>query len=70
MDFLEQSVLCLQTSNTMQMVMYYIARHPDVQEKIRTEIYDVTGKDPTKPISQADLNNLKYLRAAIREVQR
>ncbi len=54
----------------MQMVMYYIARHPDVQEKIRTEIYDVTGKDPTKPISQADLNNLKYLRAAIREVQR
>ena len=54
----------------MQMVMYYIARHPEVQEKIRTEIYDVTGKDSTIPISQSQLNDLKYLRAAVREVQR
>ncbi len=59
-----------QTSNSMQMVMYYIARHSEIQEKIRAEIHDVIGKDPTQPISQADLNNLKYLRAAVREVQR
>ncbi len=54
----------------MQMVLYYVSRHPEVQQNIRSEIYDVIGKDPATPISQSDLNNMKYLRAAIREVQR
>ncbi len=53
----------------MQMVLYYVSRHPEVQQKIRSEICDVIGKDPTTSISQSDLNNMKYLRAAIREVQ-
>ena len=54
----------------MQLVLYYVSRNPEVQETIRNELYNVLGKDHTGPITAAQLNGLKYLRATIREAQR
>ncbi len=54
----------------MQLVLDLVSRSSRVQTIIRQEISNVIGEDSTSPITAKQLNELKYLRATIREVQR
>ncbi|GLV43368.1 Cytochrome P450 12a5 [Carabus blaptoides fortunei] len=57
------------TSRTMGNLLYLLAKHPDVQEKLREEVRRVV---PTKQtaVTKEKLNNLPYLRAVIKESMR
>ncbi len=54
----------------MQLVLHFVSRNPRVQTIIRQELSNVIGEGSTSPITAKQLNELKYLRATIREVQR
>ncbi|CAG8707020.1 5804_t:CDS:2, partial [Dentiscutata heterogama] len=55
------------TSNTMLYVIYYIAKYPEVQQKIVKEIESILGNNVNKEITLKDLDNMKYCDAVINE---
>jgi len=47
-------------------LLYFLARNPDKQEKLRDEILSVVGPKGTSVTPEA-LNELRYLKASIKE---
>uniref|UniRef100_A0A6P4G0X4 Probable cytochrome P450 4d20 n=1 Tax=Drosophila rhopaloa TaxID=1041015 RepID=A0A6P4G0X4_DRORH len=58
------------TSSGVSHALYAIARHPKVQERIYEELLRVLGQDPSAPVTQSQLNDLKYLECVIKETMR
>ncbi|CAG8739144.1 17285_t:CDS:2, partial [Racocetra fulgida] len=56
------------TSNNMLYMIYYVAKYPEVQQKVVQEIESILGKDLNKEITLKDIDNLKYCEAVINEV--
>ena len=59
----------LQTSNSSTTTLFYLAKNQDKQEKLREEIDRVLETKDT-PITAAKLEDMKYLRACIKEAMR
>lgn len=49
--------------------MYQLANHPDKQLKLQEEL-DRVMPDPTKPLTKQQLEDMRYLRACIKETMR
>ncbi|EDV50308.2 uncharacterized protein Dere_GG14513 [Drosophila erecta] len=58
------------TSSGVSHALYAIARHPEVQQRIYEELQRVLGPDPSAPVTQAQLQDLKYLDCVIKETMR
>jgi len=58
------------TSSGVSHALYAIARHPKVQERIYEELQQVLGEDPHAPVTQSQLQDLKYLDCVIKETLR
>ena len=56
------------TSNTMQWVLYMMAKHPNRQEILRHEVISVLGNETIA--SPTDLSQMPYLKAWVRETLR
>ena len=57
------------TSNALSRILQLLAQHPDVQDKLRTEILDAQGGQDAD-LSYDDLVKLPYLDAVCRETLR
>jgi len=55
------------TTSGISFCLCLISRHPEVQKKLFDEIRQVLGDDKTRPTTQRDLNELKYLECVIKE---
>lgn len=55
------------TTSGISFLLYNIALHPEVQEKIVEEIKYVLGMDPKKFFTFGDLKNMTYLECVIKE---
>ena len=49
------------TGNTLAFALYELAKNPDVQEKLRTEVEDITDGDLEKELTYYDLQKMTYL---------
>ncbi|GBC01273.1 hypothetical protein RclHR1_04120003 [Rhizophagus clarus] len=58
------------TANTISFIIYYLAHNPDVKKKTVEEIDRIFQGDKTRPITEDDLQKLKYCEAVIKEVSR
>ncbi|GBC28064.2 cytochrome P450 [Rhizophagus irregularis DAOM 181602=DAOM 197198] len=58
------------TANTISYIIYYLAHNPDVKKKMLNEIDRIFQGDKTRPITENNLNNLKYCEAIAKEVSR
>ncbi|PKC66473.1 cytochrome P450 [Rhizophagus irregularis] len=58
------------TANMISFIVYYLAHYPDVKRKVVEEIDRVFQDDKTRPITEKDLNQFKYIDAVIKEVDR
>lgn len=58
------------TTSGTSFALYVISRHPEVQEKLFSEIREVTGDDKTLAPSYTQLQNLHYLECVIKESMR
>ncbi len=54
------------TSHTTAFLLYYLARNPRVQERLRQEVLQVVGPRGC-PVTATVLNDLQYLKACIKE---
>jgi cytochrome P450 len=52
----------------MQMIIYVLAKIPEIQNKVRDEIYEVMGD--REEVEFEDIPNLKYLYQVIQETLR
>lgn len=57
------------TATTLQWITYRIAKHRDIQEKIRKEVFEVFGPHP-RPITFEDYEKLIYTNSVIMETLR
>ena len=55
------------TANTMDMLMYFLAAHPDVQEKVFSEIEEKLGKER---LTYDNVRTLHYLGNCLEETGR
>lgn len=58
------------TTSGTSFALYVISRHPEVQEKLFSEIREVIGDDKTLAPSYTQLQNLHYLECVIKESMR
>ncbi|GBC17955.1 cytochrome P450 [Rhizophagus irregularis DAOM 181602=DAOM 197198] len=58
------------TANTISFVIYHIAHNPDVKKKMLEEIDRIFQGDRTRPITENDVQKLKYCKAIVKEVSR
>ena len=60
------------TSNSIGWTLLELARHPDVQKKLRQEIHDMesTVRAQGSTPSQSDIEQMPYLQAVIKEALR
>lgn len=58
----------LQLGNTLVFLLYLVAKHPDVQEKIYEEVSQLAPAG--MPITAEHLHNATYLHACISEAHR
>ncbi|XP_017070781.1 probable cytochrome P450 4d20 [Drosophila eugracilis] len=58
------------TSSGVSHALYAIARHPKVQSRIYEELQQVLGPDPFAPVTQSQMQDLKYLECVIKETMR
>uniref|UniRef100_A0A8R1I856 CYtochrome P450 family n=1 Tax=Caenorhabditis japonica TaxID=281687 RepID=A0A8R1I856_CAEJA len=56
------------TSNSLRWILAYMMKYPEVQDKVRKEIFDNVGT--TRLPSMSDRPNMPYTQAVIHEVQR
>ena len=49
------------TGNTLAFALYELAKNPEVQEKLRTEVEDITDGDLEKELTYDDLQKMTYL---------
>ena len=47
--------------------LYLLARNADVQQRVFNEVVEVLGEDRETPVTMRDLQDLRYLEAAIKE---
>lgn len=50
--------------------LYNIGLYPDIQQKIRDELQLIFGDDKDRPITKADLREMKYLECVLKETLR
>ena len=62
-------LVCLQTSNTMQWVLYQLSQNPEVQQRLHDEVMAVTDQGKRVPVNK-DLQKMPYLKGVIKEVLR
>ncbi|KAH8809612.1 fatty acid hydroxylase [Flagelloscypha sp. PMI_526] len=55
------------TSGTLSFMVYFLCKHPEAMQKLRSEIDTVVGK---RPVAYEDLAKLDYLHAVMRETLR
>ncbi|XP_073836385.1 cytochrome P450 4d8-like isoform X1 [Musca autumnalis] len=55
------------TTTALCFTLYLISRHPEVQQKLLDEIYDIFGKRIADPFTITKLNELKYMECVIKE---
>ena len=60
--------VCLQTSTTATYMLYALARHPEVQRRLREEVLSVVG--PTALPTSKQLQELHYAKSIITETLR
>lgn len=58
------------TSGALSRILYLLARHPDVQGKLRLQIKDACFQAGGEDLSYNALDGLPYLDAVIRETMR
>lgn len=58
------------STSAIAFLLYNIAKHSDVQQKLFDEVRDAFGNDLTKPMGIEDLNSLSYLDLVIKESMR
>ncbi|KAL0426494.1 UNVERIFIED_CONTAM: Iridoid oxidase [Sesamum latifolium] len=56
------------TSGTIQWAMAELLRNPGSMRRLKTELYQVVSK--SRPVQEADLNELPYLQAVVKETMR
>ena len=56
------------TATTLKWALVYMLNHPDIQEKVHNEIFDVIGLE--RPPTMRDKPNLPYTEACVLETQR
>jgi cytochrome P450 family 12 len=54
------------TANTLSFLFYFLAKNPDKQEILRKEVLSVVGSRGA-PVAVQTLNELRYLKASIKE---
>uniref|UniRef100_A0A7E4V7V5 Cytochrome P450 n=1 Tax=Panagrellus redivivus TaxID=6233 RepID=A0A7E4V7V5_PANRE len=57
------------TANTLALTCWFLAKYPEVQERLIEEIDDVCG-DPSQPIGYVQLGELKYTDCVMKETLR
>uniref|UniRef100_A0A7E4VHV1 Cytochrome P450 n=1 Tax=Panagrellus redivivus TaxID=6233 RepID=A0A7E4VHV1_PANRE len=57
------------TANTLALTCWFLARYPEIQERLIEEVDDVCG-DPSKPIGYDQLPELKYADCVMKETLR
>lgn len=55
------------TTSAITFLLYNLAKHPDVQEKVYSEVVSILGADSSKPLTVTDLNSFQYLDLVIKE---
>ncbi|BBN02787.1 protein MpCYP829-like6 [Marchantia polymorpha subsp. ruderalis] len=55
-------------SDTIVWAIIELLRHPNIMERLQSELDDVIGKE--RLVEEADLNNLEYLQAVVKETLR
>ncbi|XP_058818855.1 probable cytochrome P450 4d14 [Topomyia yanbarensis] len=55
------------TASAITFLLYSLAKHPEIQQKVYEEITSVIGEDKDTPVNISFLNNLKYLDLVIKE---
>ncbi|XP_073838101.1 cytochrome P450 4d8-like [Musca autumnalis] len=55
------------TTTALSFTLYLVSRHPDVQQRLLDEIYNVFGKNIVEPFTLPKLNELKYMECVIKE---
>uniref|UniRef100_A0A2M4BLC8 Putative cytochrome n=1 Tax=Anopheles marajoara TaxID=58244 RepID=A0A2M4BLC8_9DIPT len=58
------------TTAGISWVLFLLALHPDVQDRVYEEIESVLGKDTSRPATMHDLNELRLLERCIKEALR
>ncbi|CAG8440226.1 1525_t:CDS:2 [Acaulospora morrowiae] len=58
------------TANVLCFVIYYLAHHPDVKNRMIQEIDELFSQNQNRPITYDDLPQLIYCEAVIKEVSR
>uniref|UniRef100_A0AC34RBZ9 Cytochrome P450 n=1 Tax=Panagrolaimus sp. JU765 TaxID=591449 RepID=A0AC34RBZ9_9BILA len=58
------------TASTLHFVTYILSLKPEIQEKVRSEAFQVLGQDLSKEVTMEDLNKLKYMDQVILETLR
>ena len=68
MGYLLSTYFCvnLQTSHTTSFLLYFLAKNPEKQEKLRNEILSVVGPKGSRFKFQK-LDELRYLKACVKE---
>ena len=51
------------------MLLYYVSKYPEVQEKLRAEI-DPILQNKNSPVTYESLNQIPYVKACVKEVLR
>lgn len=57
------------TSNTLSFFLYFMAKYPDIQEKVYKEISSLVRTE-NEPITEKHLNEIRYAKACLKESQR
>ncbi|XP_073836497.1 cytochrome P450 4d8-like [Musca autumnalis] len=55
------------TTTALSFTLYLISRHPEVQQRLLDEIYNIFGKNTVEPVTITKLNELKYMQCVIKE---
>lgn len=55
------------TGISLTYIFLLIGHHPEVQEKIQTELDDIFGHDRERNVNQEDLNKMEYLTMVLKE---
>jgi cytochrome P450 family 12 len=61
--------LTLQTSSGVTYILYQLAKHPEIQDKLRSEVMTILPEKNSQ-LSAESMKNLPYLRAVIKETHR
>lgn len=55
------------TTSAINFLLYNLAKHQDVQQKVYEEIKEVLGTNPTDSYTVNDLSNFKYFELVLKE---